>query len=38
MELTDYLIKVLKLEESDPLSGEPAFTFSLENNEEDKDE
>lgn len=38
MELTDYLINVVEIEELKFLSGEPAFTFSLEENGEDKDE
>lgn len=38
MELIDYLINVVEIEESELLSGEPAFTFSLEKEEEDKDE
>jgi hypothetical protein len=38
MELTDYLINVVKIEEPELLLEEPAFTFSLVNFEEDNDE
>lgn len=36
MNLTDYLVNVLGLEESELVLGEPAFIFSLEEFEEDK--
>lgn len=38
MSLTEYLISVVGLEESELLVGEPAYTFSLEGFEEDNDE
>lgn len=38
MSLTDYLINVVEMKESEILLVEPAFTFSLESFEEENDE